>query len=326
MKSAQLILLTVLMGLLCSRSNQDISAQESPPTKPAGSQQPGQQLEGLGPVGTVTKIQDGFEFLEGPAMAPDGSIFFTDIPDNVIHRLRPEGDIERFLEPSAHANGLMYGGQGRLLACQMDGQLVSIDLETKDITILADQYQQKRFNACNDLVIDKQGGIYFTDPRYSAPEPWPQVREAFYYRTADGQIVRLGDDLQAPNGIGLSPDEKTLYVIPSMSSQMMAYEVKRPGELGSGRALCRLQQKGDAIDGGGDGMAVDVRGNLYITSSAGIQVFSPAGDPLGIIEVPETPANCAFGGKDHKTLFITARRGLYQCDMPVAGLIPRVSP
>src|SRR5690606_15935584 len=142
-----------------------------------------------------------------------------------------------------------FGGQGRLLACQMDGQLVSIDLQTKQITVLADQFQQKRFNACNDLVIDKLGGIYFTDPRYSAPEPWPQVREAVYYRSADGNVVRLIDDLKAPNGVGLSPDQQTLYVIPSMSDQMMAYEVKQPGVLGSGRVLCRLQQVGDATDG-----------------------------------------------------------------------------
>jgi gluconolactonase len=206
---------------------------------------------------------------------------------------------------------------------QMDGQLVSIDLTSKQITTLADKYQGNRFNACNDLVIDKLGGIYFTDPRYNAPDPWPQEKEAFYYRSADGDVARLGDNLTAPNGIGLSPDEKTLYVIPSMGSEMMAYEVKQPGVLGTGRVLCRLQQVGDATNGGGDGMALDVQGNLYITSSAGIQVFSPAGKLLGIIAVPETPANCAFGGEDRKTLFITARTSLYRCTVPVAGLIPR---
>ncbi|MCC7338301.1 MAG: SMP-30/gluconolactonase/LRE family protein [Pirellulaceae bacterium] len=282
-----------------------------------------QQLAGLGEHGAVTKIQGGFQFVEGPAQTPDGSIYFTDIPANIIHRLTLDGKIEVFIEPSAHANGLMYGGQDRLLACQMDGQLVSIDLTSKQITTLADKYQGNRFNACNDLVIDKLGGIYFTDPRYNAPDPWPQEKEAFYYRSADGDVARLGDNLTAPNGIGLSPDEKTLYVIPSMGSEMMAYEVKQPGVLGTGRVLCRLQQVGDATNGGGDGMALDVQGNLYITSSAGIQVFSPAGKLLGIIAVPETPANCAFGGEDRKTLFITARTSLYRCTVPVAGLIPR---
>lgn len=282
-----------------------------------------QTLSGLGEHGPVTKIQGGFQFVEGPAKTPDGSIYFTDIPANVINRLKPDGTIERFLEPSAHANGLMYGGQGRLLACQMDGQLVSIELASKQVTTLADEYQGKRFNACNDLVIDKLGGIYFTDPRYNAPDPWPQTREAFYYRSLAGEVVRLGDNLTAPNGIGLSPDEKTLYVVPSMSSEMMAYEVKQPGVLGAGRVFCRLQQVGEAKDGGGDGMAVDVQGNLYITSAAGVQVFSPAGELLGIIALPETPANCAFGGPDNKTLFMTAHTGLYRCAVPVAGLVAR---
>lgn len=320
MKSVHLFLSIAIIGLLSSGLSRKLTAQEAVTENPAA-----RQLAGLGPVGAVTKVQGGFQFLEGPAMTPDGSIYFTDIPDNVIQRLRPDGKIERFLEPSAHANGLMYGGEGLLLACQMDGQLVSIDLKSKQTSVLAGEYQHKRFNACNDLVIDKEGGIYFTDPRYSAPEPWPQVREAVYYRSADGKVVRLADDLKAPNGIGLAPDEKTLYVIPSMSNQMMAYEVTQPGVLGSGRVLCRLQQVGDATNGGGDGMALDVQGNLYITSSAGIQVFSSAGDLLGIIEVPEVPANCAFGGADHKTLYITARTGLYRCETPVAGLIPRIS-
>ncbi len=282
-----------------------------------------QQLSGLGEHGAVTEIQGGFQFLEGPAQAPDGSLYFSDIPANAIHRLSPDGKIEIFVEPSGRANGLMYGGHDHLLACQMDGKVVSIDLKSKQINTLSDAYREKPFNACNDLVIDKLGGIYFTDPRYGAPDPWPQEKEAFYYRSAEGKVVRLGDDLTAPNGIGLSPDEKTLYVIPSMSSEMMAYEVQRPGVLGSGRVFCQLQQVGDATDGGGDGMAVDVQGNLYITSAAGVQVFSAAGELLGIIAVPETPANCTFGGDDNKTLFITARTGLYRCTVPVAGLIPR---
>lgn len=114
----------------------------------------------------------------------------------------------------------------------MDGQLVSIDLTSKQVTTLADKFNDKRFNACNDLVIDKQGGIYFTDC-FKAPEPWPQGTEAFYYRAADGKVSRLGDDLSAPNGIILSPDEKTLYVIPSMQRQMMAYAISEPGKLGA---------------------------------------------------------------------------------------------
>ena len=276
-------------------------------------------LEGLGEVGTVEKIRGGFQFVEGPAKAPDGSIYFTDIPAESIFRLKPDGEIELFFKPSLHANGLMYGGQNRLLACQMDGRLATIDLTSKETTVLTDKYDGKRYNACNDLVIDRQGGIYFTDPRYRAPDPWPQGEEAFYYRDAGGKVTRLGSGLVAPNGIALSPDEKTLYVIPSMQAEMMAYSVLEPGKIGEGRVLCKLEQVEGAVNGGGDGLAVDIQGNLYITTATGVQVVSPEGNHLGTIKVPEHPANCTFGGPDDRTLFITARTGVYRCSMPVAG-------
>ncbi len=273
----------------------------------------------LGPVGEVVKIRGDFKFTEGPTKTPDGSLYFTDIPAESIYKLGASGEPELFLKPSGSANGLMYGGQNQLLACQMDGQLVSIDLTTKQVTVLADKYKDKRFNACNDLVIDKQGGIYFTDPRFKAPEPWPQGTEAFYYRAADGQVTRLGDDLSAPNGIMLAPDEKTLYVVPSMQRQVMAYAITEPGKLGERKILGELKQTGANTTQGGDGLTIDTLGNLYITSALGIQVFSPNGKLLGIIEVPEQPANVTFGGPENKTLFITARTGLYRCEMKVAG-------
>ena len=282
-----------------------------------------QEIPSLGELGPVELIQQGFQFLEGPAKAPDGSIYFTDIPAETIYRLDPAGGIAAFQQPSGHANGLMYAGEGRLFVCQMDGRLAALDLATKQWTVLADTFEGNRFNAPNDLVIDQAGGVYFTDPRYRAPEPWPQGVEAFYYRSAAGIITRLGADLKAPNGIALAPDEKTLYVIPSAQSEMMAYPVESPGKLGMGRVFCQLQQVGESTDGGGDGLAIDSQGNLYITSAAGIQIFSAAGELLGILQVPEQPANCAFGGPDNKTLYITARTGLYRCRLPVAGHLQR---
>jgi gluconolactonase len=282
------------------------------------------RLEGLGATGPVEKIQGDFEFLEGPAKTPDGSLFFTDIPANSIYQLTVDGEVKLFLKPSLHANGLMFGGENRLLACQMDGQLASIDLKTKQLTVLSDAYQESRYNACNDLVIDRSGGIYFTDPRYRAPEPWPQTVEAFYYRSPNGEVTRLGSDLKAPNGIILSPDEMKLYVIPSMQAEMFVYDVVSPGKIENKRVLCSLQQVGNNSDGGGDGLAIDSEGNLYITTATGIQVYSPAGKLLGTIEVPEQPANCAFGGEDNRTLFITARTGLYRCpNMPIEGHVQR---
>lgn len=132
-------------------------------------------------------------------------------------------------------------------------------------------------------------------------------------------MKRLGDNLPAPNGVILSPDEKTLYVIPSLQKQMMAYPVEGPGKLGAGKLFCELQQKDENGNGGGDGLTVDTKGNLYITSGLGIQVFSNDGKHLGNIAFPEQPANCTFGGKDNKTLFVTARTGVYTVEMEATG-------
>jgi gluconolactonase len=208
----------------------------------------------------------------------------------------------------------------RLLACEMDGQLKEYNPETGEQKSLAKTYKGVRFNAPNDLVIDNTGGIYFTDPRYRAPEPWPQGTEAVYYRAADGKVTRLIDDRTAPNGVILSPDEKTLYVIPSMEKQMWAYPVLSPGKIGQGTVFCEVTQPdGAKTPAGGDGLTIDTQGNLYITTALGLQVFDPSGKQLGIIAIPEHPANVTFGGKDNKTLFVTARKSLYSVETEATG-------
>jgi gluconolactonase len=269
-------------------------------------------------AGKVQKLNGGFQFTEGPAF--DGKhLYFTDIPNNRIMRTDLGTGVEIFLEPSGHCNGLAFDGKKQLIACRMDGELIAIDTESKKIKTLSSTYEGKRFNACNDLVIDKSGGIYFTDPRYLAPEPWPQGKEAFYYRSNKGEVTRLGDDITAPNGITMSPDEQTLYVIPSMQKQVYAYKVVSPGVLKDKRVLFEIKQPADKENSGGDGVAMDVQGNLYVTTDLGVQVVSPEGKLLGIVAFPEQPANCDFGGPDNKTLFATCRTGLYAVTMPIAG-------
>lgn len=278
-------------------------------------------IPGIGPIGEIKKVQGDFQFTEGTAADIEGNLYFTDIPANRIYKLSNDGKISVFIEPSAHANGLMVVNKHKLLACQMDGQLVSIDLETKEVNVLSVKYQEVRFNAPNDLVVDKTGGVYFTDPRYRAPEPWPQGIEAVYYRNADGVVSRLVENLKAPNGIILSPDRKTLYVIPTMQKEMWAYPVKAPGKLGEGNVFCVLTQPKREDNTGGDGLTVDTKGNLYITSKLGVQVFNPEGELLGIIEFSEQPANVTFGGPDMKTLYVTARTSLYSTPMEAVGYI-----
>ncbi|PHS07644.1 MAG: gluconolactonase [Blastopirellula sp.] len=276
-------------------------------------------LSELGPISDIKKVEGEYQFTEGPTADSQGNLYFTDIPASRIYRLDTEGHVSTFVDSSGHANGLMLDKNGTLFACQMDGQLVTYNAAGKPIKELVKKHQGKRFNAPNDLVLDKAGGIYFTDPRFRAPKPWPQVKEAVYYLDAQGNVTRLVDDLQAPNGVILSPDEKTLYVIPSMQKQMMAYPVEQPGKLGKGKVLCELQQKDKNGNSGGDGLTIDTLGNLYITSGLGIQVVSPAGEHLGTIAFPQQPANVTFGGKQRTTLYVTARTGVYSVEMKAQG-------
>ncbi|MBM3858399.1 MAG: SMP-30/gluconolactonase/LRE family protein [Verrucomicrobia bacterium] len=278
-------------------------------------------IAGIGPAGEIVQAHTGFKFTEGPAADAQGNVYFADIPNNRIHKVDTAGKLTTFLEDSQGCNGLMFDGRGRLIACQgKAGRVIAIDVATKKIEPLADTYNGKRFNSPNDLIVDRKGGVYFTDPSFGK-DAAPQDKMAVYYVAADRKITRLIDDLQRPNGVILSPDEKTLYVLPSGSPDVMAYPVESPGKLGKGRVLCQLQQVPDGQMRGGDGMTVDTAGNLYLTqpSLKAIQVVNPAGKTLGLITFPEGPANCAFGGPDMKTLFVTARTSLYSVKMKATG-------
>jgi gluconolactonase len=290
----------------------------SMPLLPAADDKP-MRIEGLGPVGPIVKLHTGFTFTEGPAADRRGNVYFTDIPNQRIHRVDAEGKLSIFREKSNHANGLMLNAKGEIVACEMDGRVAAYSPAGNSRRVLADSYEGKRFNAPNDLVIDKQGGVYFTDPAFSAPTPLPQVKTCVYYIASDGKVSRLIDDLPNPNGVILSPDEKTLYVIPSGQAEMMAYPVESPGKIGKGRVFCTLKQRREGQKSGGDGLTVDEKGNLYITSGLGLQVFDPDGKLLGIIALPEVPANVTFGGRELKTLYVTARTSLYTVPMEVKG-------
>jgi gluconolactonase len=267
----------------------------------------------------IVKVQGGFAFTEGPAWDGHGTLYFSDIPNERIHKLDASGKVLVFREKSNHANGLMVNGKGEIVACEMDGAVAAYSPDGRHRRVVADKYDGKRFNAPNDLVVDQAGGVYFTDPAFRAPMPLPQGKTAVYYAAADGKVTRLIDHLPNPNGVILSPDEKTLYVIPSGQKEMMAYPVEGPGTLGKGRVFCTLAQARPDGNGGGDGLTVDTRGNLYITSGIGIQVFDPMGKQLGVLRFPEQPANCTFGGKDNKTLYVTARTSLYSVAMEATG-------
>jgi len=254
----------------------------------------------------MQKLSGGFKFTEGPAVDKKGNVYFTDIPNNRIHKWSVDGKLSTFKEKSEGANGLYFDKKGNLLACAGgSGKLVSISPKGK-VKLLAGSYKENRFNSPNDLWIDAKGGIYFTDPRYGSRKNLPQDGEHVYYLSADRKkITRVIDDMVRPNGIIGTADGKLLYVADHGAKKTYVYKIKPDATL-SGKKLFADQES--------DGMTLDADGNLYLTAKA-VTVYAPSGKLIKTIEVPERPANVCFGGKDKKTLFITARKSLYSIDM-----------
>jgi gluconolactonase len=176
---------------------------------------------------------------------------------------------------------------------------------------IASRYEGGRLNSPNDLWIDEVDGIYFTDPRYGKRDDLEQDVEAVYYIAPDGELTRVIADLVRPNGIALSPDGAYLYVVDNGASRMYRYRIEAPGKLGPAEHIGYVAHP--------DGMTVDREGRLYVTGREGVCVLGPDGRWLGVIAVPEQPANCTFGGADGRTLFITARTGLYAIETCTRG-------
>lgn len=259
----------------------------------------------------VEKVATGYGFTEGPAADAEGNVWFTDIPNERILKFDvATGKAEIMRSRTGRANGLAFDAKGRLHACEGGNRRVTRPEGDKAV-VLADAFEGKKLNSPNDLDLDEKGGVYFTDPRYGKRDDLEQTLEGVYYVNPDGKVLRVIDDLKRPNGVVLSPDGRTLYVADNAAGAIFAYDVKDDGTVGKGREFARAQ--------GPDGIAVDTQGNLYAAARDGIRVWDKAGKALGTIEVPETPSNCAFGGKDRRTLYVTARTSLYRIPLNVSG-------
>ena len=272
----------------------------------------------LTPKAQVEKIAGGFEFTEGPVWHPDGFLLFSDIPANTIYKWQPEQEIKIFRQPSGNANGNTLDLLGRLITAEHGNRRLSLTEQDGQLVTLVSNYQGKRLNSPNDLVVKSDGSIYFTDPPYGIkPE---QEELGFYgvYRLAtNGKLTLLVDDFIRPNGIAMSPDETKLYVNDSEKGHIRVFEVKSDGTLENGQLFAKL--KPPSQEGAADGMKIDIQGNVYSTGPGGIWIFSPNGDLLGIIKTPEAPANIAWGDRDYKTLYITARTSLYRIRLQIPG-------
>ncbi|HEY9614706.1 SMP-30/gluconolactonase/LRE family protein [Allocoleopsis sp.] len=267
----------------------------------------------------VEKLASGFEFIEGPVWHPQGFLLFSDIPANTIYQWTPNKKSNIFRRPSGNANGNTLDRQGRLITAEHSNRRVSRKEKDGKIVTLASQYEGKRLNSPNDLVVKSDGSIYFTDPTYGIKPEQKDLGFSGVYRLApDGKLTLLVKDFVAPNGIAFSPDEKKLYVNDSEQNQMRIFDVKPNGTLENGRIFAEL--KDPSKQGVPDGMKVDKQGNIYSTGPGGVWVFSPAGNLLGKIEVPETAANLAWGERDGKTLYITASKSLYRIRLKIPGV------
>lgn len=273
----------------------------------AAAQDAGLVAEGAKPK----KLAGGFKFTEGPAADKNGDVYFTDIPNERIHKWDiSENKLSVFREKSGKANGLFFDKKGNLIACEGGSRRVTSISPKGKVTVLTAKYKGKRYNSPNDLWIHPNGGIYFTDPRYGSQEGREIKGFHVYYIAADRKkVTRIIDDLQKPNGIIGTKDGKTLYVADPGASVTFRYTINGDGSLTQKKLFCKS---------GSDGMTLDEKGNLYLTAGA-VLVFNPKGKKIATLKFPEGPANVTFGGKDRKTLFVTARTGFYSLQMQVAG-------
>jgi gluconolactonase len=268
-------------------------------------------------------------FTEGPAVDAQGNVFFTETVHNRIMKWTPGGEVTVFRENSNGANGLVFDGQGRLIACEggrQNPRVTRTDMKTGKVEVLADNNKGGKFTAPNDVTLDNRGRIYFTDL------PGGTVHRI----DPDGKLTRILDrpDIQRPNGVMISPDDRTLYLVEANQQKdgarmIRAYDLQADGSVRNMRVFHNFYPGRSA-----DGICIDTQGNLYaaaglnrtrgtsetLDTKAGVHIFSPQGKLLRFIPVVEdTITNCAFGGKDMKTLYVTAGKTLFQFAVEVAG-------
>ncbi|TWH54846.1 LOW QUALITY PROTEIN: gluconolactonase [Dulcicalothrix desertica PCC 7102] len=268
----------------------------------------------------VEKLSDGFKFTEGPVWNPSGFLLFSDIPADTIYKWAPNRKPSIFRRPAGNPNGNTLDKEGRLITAQHNRQLTRTEKNGK-ITILAERYQGKRLNSPNDIAVKSDGSIYFTDPPYGIKKEQEELGFYGIYRSSpDGILTLLSKEMVRPNGIAFSPDEKKLYVSDSEKLHIRVFDVQPDGTLANSRVFAELAGLTDK--GVPDGMKVDVKGNIYCSGSGGIWIFSPTGQLLNKIAVPQSVTNLAWGDKDYKTLYITAGNSIYRIRLNIAGIKP----
>ena len=263
----------------------------------------------------VEKFTGGYTFTEGPAWSRDGYLIFSDVPASRIVKVIPGEKPATFREASNKTNGNTFDAKGNLYSCEGGAKRVVRTDKKGAVTVVADQYQGKKFNAPNDIVVSKNGHIYFTDPAFGAQE---QGREldffGVYHVTPKGEVNLIAKPAGRPNGITISPNGKLLYVANSDDRAVYAYDLDGKGEASNERKLI------SGVKGSPDGIRVDEKGNLYVTADK-LDIYSPEGKLVHQIEFSEMPRNLAFGDADFQSLYVTAFTSVYRVRLSVKGSV-----
>ncbi len=256
-------------------------------------------ISGVVDAGTpIVLIQDGFEAVEGPLALPDGGILFTNNRVGRILQVSPEGAVSTWYEGAGGANALTRTPGNEIVGTLTEQLAVGVVKPGEAPRVLVGEYAGTRLNRPNDLVADRRGNLYFTDTVPLTATAPPAIPSAVYELTARGELVRIDATIARPNGIDLSPDERTLYVANTTGEAVLAFELDRHGKAGKRRDFAKLAlppaQNGTLAGSGSDGLTVDEKGRVYVATTLGVQVFSPKGAPLGIIALPKQPQNLTF--------------------------------
>ncbi len=270
----------------------------------------------------IVIVKEGFDGTEGPLPQADGSLLFTENRAGRVIRVLPDGSTAVWLASSGNANSLAARPDGEIVAA-LTGDKPGIGVLQLDQPprFLAESFEGKSFGRPNDLVVSRRNDVYFSDPGVAVAGA-PPPRPALYRLAASGQLALVTDGIARPNGVALSPDERTLYVADTAGEWVLAFAVDRQGVPKSQRNFAKLAGFRQAETGptsGADGLAVDAKGRLYVATTVGVQVFSPRGEALGIIVLPKAPQNLAFAGKDRATLYVVGRGSVYRIATQTRG-------
>jgi gluconolactonase len=263
----------------------------------------------------IERVAVGYTFTEGPVWSHEGFLVFSDIPNNKLLQFKSGEPASIFRADSNGANGNTYDSQGRIYTCESHSRRVTRADKKGKIEVLAERFQGKRLNAPNDIVVRKDGHIYFTDPAFGNQQDGRELDfYGVFHLSHRGELEVIAKPKGRPNGIAIAPNGRILYVTNSDERNVRAYDLDRNGSASNERVLV------SGIEGVPDGIRVDEKGNLYV-AAAKIEVYTAEGKPLGSVALQETPSNCAFGDADFGSLYITARTSVYRVRLNVKGSV-----